>query len=152
MGAAKTFAYRIWVPVDDGELVEFQAGDKVPTWAAARIDNPNAYAEQSDTDYDAEAEAAAQAAAQEAEEKRLADEQAEADRLAAQQSGQAETLAAASEPVDYESATKEQLEAEIAKRNQGREDDDLIEVEGRGNKPDLVAALVADDATQAPGN
>lgn len=48
--------------------------------------------------------------------------------------------------VDYESKTKPELQAEIDKRNEGREDDAKIVADAPGNKPDLVKALAADDA------
>lgn len=52
-----------------------------------------------------------------------------------------------SEPADdSKGPSKADLEAEIAKRNEGRDEADLIKPEGKGNKPDLVAALAADDA------
>lgn len=38
------------------------------------------------------------------------------------------------------------LKAEIAKRNEGREDDKKIVPAEPGNRPELVASLVADDA------
>lgn len=41
------------------------------------------------------------------------------------------------------------LKAEIDKRNEGRDEGDLIEPDEPGNKPELVAALEADDAAQA---
>lgn len=44
----------------------------------------------------------------------------------------------------YSSFTVDDLKAEIASRNEGREEADLIPAEGR--KADLVAALEADDA------
>lgn len=48
--------------------------------------------------------------------------------------------------VPYSKWKKDDLQAEVARRNEGREDADLIEVEAPGNKPELVAALEADDA------
>ncbi len=45
---------------------------------------------------------------------------------------------------DYSGMSKDELEDEVAKRN-GDGRDNPIEVGGRGNKPDLVAALIADD-------
>lgn len=48
-------------------------------------------------------------------------------------------------PQGYSSQGKADLEAEVAKRNEGRDDADLIVVGGKGNKPDLIAALEADD-------
>lgn len=44
--------------------------------------------------------------------------------------------------------TKAELEAEIARRNEGRAEADLIKPDGK-NKPDLVAALAADDQKSA---
>jgi hypothetical protein len=38
-----------------------------------------------------------------------------------------------------------ELQAEIDKRNEGREDDNKIVPEAPGNKPELIAALEADD-------
>lgn len=49
----------------------------------------------------------------------------------------------------YEKWKKPDLEAEVASRNEGRDGDDLIEVEGQGTIADLAAALIADDAAQA---
>ena len=46
----------------------------------------------------------------------------------------------------YDEWSKAELEDEITRRNEGRADDGLIVVEGKGNKPDLVAALEADDS------
>lgn len=45
----------------------------------------------------------------------------------------------------YASQSKAQLEAEIEARNAERAEEDKIVAEGKGNKPDLVAALEADD-------
>lgn len=44
----------------------------------------------------------------------------------------------------YEAKTVAELKAEIAGRNEGREDE--AKIPASGNKPDLVAALEADDA------
>lgn len=44
----------------------------------------------------------------------------------------------------YQGLKRADLEAEIARRNEGRDEADLIPA--TGNKPDLVAALTADDA------
>lgn len=46
----------------------------------------------------------------------------------------------------YKGLRKADLEAEVAKRNEDREDDDQIVVGGNGTVADLKAALVADDA------
>ena len=49
-------------------------------------------------------------------------------------------------PVDYSKMRVEDLQKEIDRRNADRSEDGQIEVGGKGNKPDLVAALEADDA------
>ncbi|GAA5143310.1 hypothetical protein GCM10023340_08460 [Nocardioides marinquilinus] len=51
------------------------------------------------------------------------------------------------DPSPYAGLKVDELRAEIDKRNDGREDDALIPTDG--NKPDLVAALEADDKAQA---
>jgi hypothetical protein len=48
----------------------------------------------------------------------------------------------------YSSMKKDALEAEVAKRNEGREEADYIEVGGNGTVADLRAALEADDDLQ----
>lgn len=45
----------------------------------------------------------------------------------------------------YDGLKKAELEDLVAKRNEGRSDDGLLEVGGTGTKADLIAALVADD-------
>jgi hypothetical protein len=47
---------------------------------------------------------------------------------------------------DIEAASKDELLAEIASRNEGRDEPDLIVVAEPGNKPELKAALAADNA------
>lgn len=60
------------------------------------------------------------------------------------------TAPSVDEPVvDYDALGKKDLEAEIARRNESRAEDDLVVVDGKGNKPDLVKALAADDEVQA---
>lgn len=54
----------------------------------------------------------------------------------------------ASEAGGYAKLSKADLQAEIDRRNEEREDDEQIVRKG-ANKPDLVAALEADDAAQA---
>lgn len=49
----------------------------------------------------------------------------------------------------YPKWTKSELETEVARRNEGRADEDLVVVDAPGNKPELVAALEADDAAAA---
>ena len=48
----------------------------------------------------------------------------------------------------YASQSVADLRAEVDRRNQGRAEDDLIVVRGKGNKPDVVKALEADDKKQ----
>jgi hypothetical protein len=50
----------------------------------------------------------------------------------------------------YDAKTVADLRGEIAKRNEDREGDAAIPVSG--NKPDLIAALVADDQINNPGH
>ena len=47
----------------------------------------------------------------------------------------------------YQSMRVAELRAEIDRRNEGRDEADLLSADGR--KPDLVAALEADDAARA---
>lgn len=56
--------------------------------------------------------------------------------------------AADAPPIGYAAMTAGELRAEIARRNEAREDDERIVPEGRKNA-DLVAALEADDAAAA---
>lgn len=49
----------------------------------------------------------------------------------------------------YESLTKAELTAEIEKRNAARDPDGEAYLSTQGNKPDLIAALEADDRAQA---
>ncbi len=49
----------------------------------------------------------------------------------------------------YKGMLKADLEAEVDRRNEGRDTDALIVVDGTGKVADLVAALEADDSGQA---
>jgi len=49
------------------------------------------------------------------------------------------------EDLPYGEWTNDQLKAEIDERNSYRDTDDVIHVVAPGNKPELVAALKADD-------
>lgn len=49
----------------------------------------------------------------------------------------------------YEGVKVADLKSEIEKRNEGREDADKISPAEPGNRPELVAALVADDKQQS---
>lgn len=46
----------------------------------------------------------------------------------------------------YDAMTVPKLKAEIERRNEGRDEADLLSVDGR--KPDLIATLQADDAAR----
>lgn len=52
----------------------------------------------------------------------------------------------APEPQGYSGQKVAELRAEIDQRNEGRDEDDMLSVEG--NKADLIATLVADDETE----
>lgn len=52
-------------------------------------------------------------------------------------------------PEDYSEHSVQELKDAIASRNEDREDADAITVDAPGNKPQLIAALLADDAAQA---
>lgn len=56
---------------------------------------------------------------------------------------------AANEPTSLDDFTVAELDAEIEKRNEGREDADKVLPEAPGNKPEKVAALKADDEKKA---
>lgn len=52
--------------------------------------------------------------------------------------------------VDYRAMSKPALQAEVERRNDARgAEEPLVQVAGKGNKPDLIAALVADDTARA---
>lgn len=61
-------------------------------------------------------------------------------------SDEAEAIENSEPPEPYEGVTVSDLKAAIEARNAERVDADKIEVEAPGNRPELVAALVADDA------
>jgi hypothetical protein len=50
--------------------------------------------------------------------------------------------------LDLDSASKADLEAEVARRNEGRAEGALVVVASPANKSELVAALKADDDSQ----
>lgn len=56
---------------------------------------------------------------------------------------------AGSSGTDYSKSKKADLEAEIDKRNADRDEDSQIVPDEPGNKPELIAALEADDTAQA---
>lgn len=97
---------------------------------------------------------AEQRAALKATEAQVAELRAEVDRLTAEKAdGAAPPDPAPEPPVDYMGQTGKQLKDEIDRRNFDREqgDEAYIRVEPPGNKPELAAALQADDARSAAG-
>jgi len=54
--------------------------------------------------------------------------------------------------VGYDDQQVKALKAEVERRNDGRDEVDLIVVGGTGNKADLVAALEADDQAHSEEN
>lgn len=125
MSKSKKLAYKVFVPDKDGEMQSFGPGDDVPGWAAKQITNPSAWGD-------------------EAEETKFGPggivpapgESTGADDTEGDEDPDGE--------IDYSKLKKDELEAEVAKRNEAR-DDDVIEVGGTGTKADLAAALEADD-------
>lgn len=115
-------AYYVNVYDDKGEAHVFGPDDDVPAWAAEKITNDSAWV-------DGKAPSGSSKAAQSED----PDPSADGDKGA----------------VPYSKWRKADLETEVASRNEGREDDDLIVVEGDGTVADLTAALEADDAAQA---
>lgn len=120
MGAARKLARYVTVRDDNGEPKAFGPDDTVPAWAAKQITNPAAWAD-SDGDPDASGD----------------------------DGGSGDGGDGSDKAPSYSSMKKADLEAEVAKRNEVRADDDVIEVEGKGTVADLVAALEADDAANA---
>lgn len=55
-------------------------------------------------------------------------------------------LADTAEVEDYSALNVADLEQRVTARNEGRQEDQQIVVGGKGNKPDLIAALQSDDA------
>lgn len=117
---------RVYVYDEVGEVHYFNPGDDVPAWAAKQITNPDAWKTADDDTEPVDA-----------------DDQTPDDPDADSTDGGDEY------GVDYDAMKVDQLKELIDQRNEGRDEDDLIEVEGKGNKPDLIAALQADDAAQA---
>lgn len=103
----------------------YKAGTTVDADVAKKITNPKAWGESS------------------ASEGAKSEPQSEPQSGSDPQSGSAD--GGTSDDSKYASMSKAELEAEVAKRNEGRDEADQIAVEGRGNKPDLLAALKADD-------
>ncbi|MEV8023666.1 hypothetical protein [Microbacterium sp. NPDC080220] len=66
-----------------------------------------------------------------------------------EESADAEDAGESTEDEPYKGVTVPELKTEIETRNADREDDAKITVPEPGNRPELVAALVADDAKQS---
>lgn len=122
MGAAKKLAYFVHVVDADGESHAFGPEDDVPGWAAKAITNPSAWGEEADGDPLAPPPAGPPATGQ------------------VNDSGSGKSV---------KDMNKTELQAEVDKRNEAREDEHKIVVGGNGNKADLVAALEADDSAAA---
>lgn len=120
MGRRLGSAGRVYVVDVDGVAHSFDPGDEVPKWAAQQITNPKAWGEVDGVDA-AEPEAAP--------------------------TGDGDASGDAVKP--YPKWKKDDLQAEVTRRNEGRDEDDLIVVEGKGTVADLAAGLEGDDVAQA---
>ncbi|HET8616501.1 MAG TPA: hypothetical protein VFL94_13325 [Actinomycetales bacterium] len=118
----------VWVRPKDGgiDMVSFSEGDEVPDWAAKQMGD-HCFA-----DLD---EAAGESTA----------EPDPANGDSDDQSGSGASDGDGEEVAPYTEWTVDELKAEIDGRNAARDADQQIEVGGKGNKPDLVEALEADD-------
>lgn len=123
-------AGRVYVADEDGIVHHFDPGDEVPKWAAKQITNPKAWGDSADSDAASTVGGAG-----------------DGDTSPAPANGDGDSADATTKP--YSKWKKDDLQAEVARRNEGRDDDDLIVVEGKGNVPDLAAALEGDDVAQA---
>lgn len=121
-------AYHVPVEDEHGEIHIFGPDDALPAWAAKKITNPSAW------DGDEVPAAVAKASASAAD---------------SGSQGAVDSGSGDSDTKPYAKWKKADLEAEVARRNEGRDDDDVIEVEGAGTVADLAAALDGDDAAQA---
>lgn len=117
-------AYYVHVEDDKGEPHVFGPDDDVPAWAVKKITNDSAWA-------DGKAPKSDSAKSEKSDKSKASSSDSDG------------------EPVPYAKRKKADLEAEVAKRNEGRADDDVIVVEGKGTVADLAAALEGDDAAQA---
>jgi len=118
MGGGKRLARYVHVTDDKGEQHVFGPDDDVPGWAAKVITNPAAWGDDSYEDAPLAPPTPSSTSGDD--------------------DGDGGVPA-------YGSMKKAELEAEVARRNEGREEVDHIQVGGNGTKADLVAALVADD-------
>lgn len=118
---------------ETGEQVRVLAGDEAPDWVEAAATNPKVWESETDAPADPGAEPG------------LGQEPAADD-----YAGPADAPADAPDEAtgrDYATWTVVDLKAEIAARNDGRDDAEKIPTDG--NKADLVAALEADDEDTA---
>ena len=118
---------------ETGEHVRVLAGDEAPDWVEAAATNPKVWEAETDAPADPGAEPG------------LGQEPAADD-----DAGHADAPADAPDEAtgrDYATWTVVDLKAEIAARNDGRDDAEKIPTDG--NKADLVAALEADDEDTA---
>jgi hypothetical protein len=130
----------VWVSPQEGGLhkkVSFSEGDEIPDWAAEKMGDHCFTGIRTGDDEDAFFE-------EDPEYAPPGDNGVPANTAG----GDVPPPPPAAAP-DYSSLNKAALQAEVEKRNEGREPDDLIVVEGQGNVPDLVAALQADDVAQS---
>lgn len=126
MGAdKKRLVYSVHVVDDQGETHVFGPDSDVPGWAVKAITNPSAWGEDSD------------------------DERLAPPPVTPADPGPVDDRATGKA---YRDQTKDELQTEIDKRNEARDDDQKIVVGGKGNKPDLVKALESDDAAGDPGD
>lgn len=106
MAGSRRLAAATYVQNEHGEVVWFQPGDDVPSWAAKLIDNPDAWVDGAPAADDGDAD---------------------------------------EDSASYSEWLKADLEAEIDRRNEDRDEAGLIVVAEPGNKPQLIEALEADD-------
>lgn len=108
---------------ETGEALLLVAGDEAPDWAVDVVSNPRVWGDDDDGSGDAPA----------------------ADDTGGDTGGDDESGDADAGSV-YDAFTVADLRDEIRGRNEGREPDQRVSLDG--NKADLVAALEADDAAQ----
>lgn len=136
---ARQLAYYVHLEDEDGTPFVFGPEDTLPAWAKKKITNPSAWGEgEDDADDDLSTVAA-----------RAASDGSAAGGTGDDGSGDGSTPPADAKAAAYDQLLKGDLEAEVERRNAGRDDADKVVVKGNGNKPDLVKALKADDKAQA---
>lgn len=133
-------AYYVHVEDEHGEIHAFGPDTPLPTWAAKKITNPSAWE-------GGEVPAGVAKAAKASKEPQDSDGGTGDGDGSTSPDGSTGDNDGAAKP--YSKWKKDDLQAEVDRRNEGRDDEDLIVVEGKGNVPDLAAALEGDDAAQA---